>query len=221
MGNLIFDLITNVNRPGSVAARMRRRRFSLFRELVQPLPKPIRILDVGGTQDFWDMTDFGRDSDTSFTIINASNKTVTRPNFEFVLGDARDLSRFRDKEFDIVFSNAVIQYVGDLADQQRMASEIMRVGKRYFVQTANRYLPIDASTIFPFFHLLPTRIQVWLLMRFRLGWLGKCPDKESALTEVAEMPRLLSRSELRQLFPGAHLRPERFLGLAKSFTVYG
>ena len=218
--NRLFEAISDVHQPRSVAARMRRRRFSLFSELVAQVPRPIRILDVGGTQDFWDMMEFGYDADISFTLINSAKKPVTRPNFSFVLGDARDLSQFRDSAFDFVFSNAVIQYVGNYNDQQRMAEEIMRVGKRYFLQTANRYFPIDASTLLPFFHLLPRNLQIWMLMRFRLGWLGRCPDRESAAREVAEMPRLLTKSELRELFPGGTIREERFLGIAKSFIIY-
>ena len=37
-------------RPGSLADRFRQRRFELLRGLVDALPRPVRILDVGGTR---------------------------------------------------------------------------------------------------------------------------------------------------------------------------
>lgn len=53
------------------------------------------------------------------------------------------MKQFQDNEFDAVFSNSVIEHVGDYEAQRQMANEIMRVGKRYFVQTPNFYFPIE------------------------------------------------------------------------------
>ena len=43
---------------------------------------------------------------------------------------------FGDKSFDIVFSNAVIEHLA-AEDQKRMAKEISRVGRSWFVTTPN------------------------------------------------------------------------------------
>lgn len=44
------------------------------------------------------------------------------------------MDQFSDSEFDVVFSNGVIECIGDYDDQKQMADEIRRVGKRYFVE---------------------------------------------------------------------------------------
>ena len=41
---------------------------------------------------------------------------------------------FGEREFDVIFSNSVIEHVGQFADQQRMADEVRRVGEGYWVQ---------------------------------------------------------------------------------------
>lgn len=47
--------------------------------------------------------------------------------------------QFKEKEFDLVFSNSVIEHVGGFQDQMKAANEIRRVGKNYFIQTPNKY----------------------------------------------------------------------------------
>jgi Methyltransferase domain len=45
----------------------------------------------------------------------------------------------------------------------------MRVAKRYFVQTPNRYFPIEPHFLFSGFQFLPLPVKRWLLMLFSLG----------------------------------------------------
>jgi 2-polyprenyl-3-methyl-5-hydroxy-6-metoxy-1,4-benzoquinol methylase len=129
------------------------------------------------------------------------------------------MSQFRPKEFDFVFSNSVIEHVGSYADQSRMAKEIERVGKRYFVQTPNFYFPIEPHFVFPAFHWLPITIRVWLITHFNLGWYSKFSDVQSASAEVRSI-RLLKKREFVRLFPDSKLFEERFFGLTKSFVLY-
>lgn len=213
--------MTNNELPGTWANRNRLKRFRLFRELVESLEPPIRLLDVGGTQVFWERMQFADASGVTFTLANINEVAVDRPNFKSIKGDARSLSGLADKEFDIVFSNSVIEHVGTFNDQLRMAAEIHRVGMRYFVQTPNRYFPIEPHFLMPFFQFYPNWLRVWLVKRLDLGWYSAKLISERDAIESAVNIRLLSRRELKRLFPDAVIYKERLLGLAKSFVAYG
>ena len=126
----------------------------------------------------------------------------------------------KDASFDVVFSNSVIEHVGTYQDQIQMAKEVRRVGKRYFVQTPNKYFPLEPHFLFPLFQFLPINIRVLLLQNFKLGWFSKTPDKVKA-REIVESIRLLDKREFISLFPNAELYEEKIFGMTKSFVVYG
>lgn len=203
------------------ATRLRRRRFTLFRSLVDALTPPLRILDVGGTPVFWEMMDFLDRPGLSLVLLNRSEALVSNPHVITVEGDARAMPQFGNDEFDIVFSNSVIEHVGAFEDQRSMAEEIRRIGKRYFVQTPNYYFPMEPHFLFPGFQFLPLSARACLLRHLALGWHERTPDPKEAL-ELVSSTRLLTRRELLRLFPDATLFRERFLGMTKSFIVaYG
>lgn len=62
-----------------------------------------------------------------------------------VLCDGRRLA-FKDKAFDLVVSNAVIEHVGDAAEQKAFVDEHHRVGKRFIVTTPNLLFPVESHT---------------------------------------------------------------------------
>jgi hypothetical protein len=216
---VVAALADNRN-PQSLASRLRQKRFSVFLRLVSSLSHPIRILDVGGTQQFWEGMGFGEQEGVTVTLLNVYDQTTSLPNFSSVRGDARAMI-FEDGTFDIVFSNSVIEHVGELDDQRKMAKEVQRVGKRYFIQTPNKYFPIEPHFLFPFFQFLPTTTKIWLLRHFDLGWHVKTEDFAKAREQV-EGVKLLSKREFGEMFPKAIILAEKFCGLTKSFTAcYG
>ena len=101
-----------------------------------------------------------------------------------------------------------------------MAREIQRVGKRYFVQTPNRYFPIEPHYMLPYFQFLPLGIKTWLLMHFALDWGGKVDDRERAI-ELANSVKLLGLDTFAAMFPGADFYKEKVLRLTKSFVATG
>ncbi len=204
--------------PGSLATRMRRARFAFFVGLLDRLQGDVRVLDVGGSLDFWKMMGLARHH-IHVTILNQAFNAPEQISQNVVLGDARNMSAFRDREFDVAFSNSVIEHVGTYADQARMAAEVRRVAVRYFVQTPNKYFPIEPHFLVPGFQFLPLRARAALLARRDLGWYKKAASYEDALHEVTSV-RLLTRREVCELFPEARLYRERFFGLTKSFVVY-
>lgn len=207
----------------SISARLRKKRFAFFRNFIQSSSYPLNILDVGGKESIWYREGF---CDTQMldkvkiTIINKQQVKTNHPNVRAIIGDARNMKDFEDNEFDIVFSNSVIEHVGTLSDQIQMANEIKRVGKKYFVQTPNLYFPIEPHFLFPFFQFLPLAIKVWILTHIPIGRRSKrVSDRERAIA-IANRVKLLSKKEMKKIFPEATIFEEKFLGLTKSFVAY-
>src|SRR5450755_3692764 len=96
--------------------RRRMRRFA--RELA--ITAETRVLDVGGTPEMWDMLA----QRPRVTLLNTPRtKGELAGASWWVAGDGRALP-FRDGAFDVVFSNSVIEHVGDAESQRRFASEV-------------------------------------------------------------------------------------------------
>ena len=177
-----------------------------------------RILDVGGAPETWELL-------AQRPRVTLLNTPRTRDEMSraaaWVAGDGRALP-FPDGAFDIVFSNSVIEHVGDAASQRRFAAEVTRVGRRYWVQTPNRCFPVEQHLLTPFVHWLPRAWQHRIVPRFTVWtWLVRpARDRrdfylEHYLNEV----RLLDAAEMAALFPGASILRERFLGCTKSLVA--
>jgi SAM-dependent methyltransferase len=96
---------------------------------------------------------------------------------------------FADGEFDVVFSNAVIEHVGGPERQRQMVSEALRVGRRVFITTPNRRFPVEVHTRLPLVHWLPAGAAHAVY--------------GAAHKDFAKEIHLLSRRGLRSLFPGS------------------
>ena len=215
----IFKKLADSHDPGSLAARLRKKRFALFESLLESVPPPLTILDIGGEPVFWEGMGFAGKKGVEIWLLNLIEVQPIYPNFHSIIGDGRNLKQFKDSEFDIVFSNSVIEHIEKYEDQCLMAGEMIRVGKRYYLQTPNRYFPVEPHFLFPFFQFLPLRCRVWLLSRFNLGWFKK-REWEKALRAVKSI-RLLNKKELIRIFPAGTVFREKFFGLTKSLIVYG
>lgn len=198
--------------------RFRRRRSQLFNSLLDTTTGQIALLDVGGSPNYWRQVGTLHPR-ILVTFLNLEAAHLEGPaTDQAIIGDARAMP-FADKSFDVVFSNSVIEHVGGYDDQRRMAGEVRRVGKRYFVQAPNRHFPVEPHFLFPMFQFLPLAIQVHLLSRFRLGWTKMKYTPASAREAVGGI-RLVTKAEMKELFPGAQIHHERILGFTKSFTAY-
>jgi SAM-dependent methyltransferase len=65
---------------------------------------------------------------------------------------------FNSKQFDICYSNALLEHVGDSNSQKQLFNEMIRIAKRVYMMVLNRYFPIEHHTSLPFIHWLPKRI---------------------------------------------------------------
>jgi ubiquinone/menaquinone biosynthesis C-methylase UbiE len=186
--------------------------------LLSQLPRPVTILDVGGDESYWKTMGMNAEDKVLVTLLNLTEENITLSNITSIAGDARNL-QFEDQSFDVVFSNSVIEHVGSHADQMNMANEVRRVGKHYFIQTPNKYFPLEPHFLFPFFQFLPVSLRVRLLRSFNLGWFKRTPELDKA-KEIVESIRLLGKEEFLKLFPDAELYEEKAFGMTKSFVVY-
>ncbi|MFN6564377.1 MAG: class I SAM-dependent methyltransferase [Nostoc sp. ChiSLP01] len=228
MFNQVIEKVYDHRNSNSWSAKLRKKRLSFFSSLMDLIPTTqtsVKILDVGGVPEFWQNSAFFEQTPVNVEIyvvnINPFYEThgTNNQKIKIMTGDARNLKQFQDQEFDIVFSNSVIEHVGDYSDQRQMANEAMRVGQRYFIQTPNLYFPIEPHFVFPFFQFLPIELRVELLTRFNLGWLKKQPDRQKA-KNIVESIKLLNKDQFVNLFPGANYYEEKIFGLTKSLIVY-
>jgi ubiquinone/menaquinone biosynthesis C-methylase UbiE len=217
----LFKKILDNTSPNSTANKFRRKRFRYFTELLQNDPLPVKILDVGGTENFWVQMGIYANKNYLITVLNIDvQQTLTKENLTFIQGNAADLSKFGDKEFDIVFSNSVIEHIPKDTERQKMANEIIRTGKKYFVQTPNYFFPFEPHFLFPCFQFLPKFIKIFMLKNFNMGWFKKCGS--AAETEsLLETNRLLKFAELRSYFPAATIIHEKFMLMTKSLIATG
>jgi SAM-dependent methyltransferase len=143
--------------------RSRERKMRLFLELFAPGPETT-VIDVGVT----DAPFGGGSSDNFFEALYPWPERITAvgrtelerfhaafPAVRAVRSDGRELP-FADGEFDLGFSNAVVEHVaGGPAGRHRFVHELCRVAGRVFVTTPNRWFPLDPHTLLPFVHWLP------------------------------------------------------------------
>jgi hypothetical protein len=203
----------------SFSNRMRGKRFERFEALTADLPRPLKIIDIGGTTNFWRQRGWAGREDVEITMVNLHEEPTGETNLRSIVGDATNLADVADGEYDIAFSNSVIEHLFTGDAQAAMAREVQRVAKAFWVQTPNFWFPMEPHFLVPGWQYLPVAARVAILRRRRCGWRGPCPDVEDARRTVREV-RLMRKGELRRLFPDATLVEERFYGLTKSFVVH-
>ena len=180
-----------------------------------------RVLDVGGTRFFWDLaSELGLPRIEDITILNIEKEERREPcsNIRWVVGDARSMT-FADEEFDVVFSNSVIEHVGGLDSQLRFAAEVRRVGKYYWVQTPDPRFPVEPHYLTPFIHWIPKRHRSHFVRYGTVWGLIAKPTSQQVRERVKEL-RLIREVEFRSMFPDGDLVVERFCGLPKSLIAY-
>jgi hypothetical protein len=161
----------------------------------------------------------GGKTGVEITVVNVGAQASVCGNVIIKEGNALDLSEYSNGAFDVAYSNSVIEHLFSFENQAKMATEVKRIAKAYWVQTPNYWFPIEPHFHVPGWQWLPRSIRVALVMRFRCGWIGPVADLKLAVALVDEV-RLMDSAELVLLFPNATLWKEKFFGLTKSIVVY-
>jgi hypothetical protein len=178
-----------------------------------PVHSGIAILDVGGEPDTWhELSPVPK-----VTLLNVEDhcqgllKTIVADGCRIPLPD---------KSFDVIYSNSVIEHLGNEDRQRTFAREVMRVGKGYWIQTPNFWFPIEPHFLFPFFHWLPKVLRKFIVRYFTPWGLLLKPSRQFADDYVDEI-KLLSTGQLKKLFPEAEIMREKVFGLTKSLIAIG
>jgi hypothetical protein len=188
--------------------RGRERRYRLFMELCGVRPDE-RILDVGaGHGAALERFNTVNPIVAIDIVAPAATGWMASPNVEVGKADGTNLP-YGDREFPVAFSNSVVEHVPKEL-QGAFAAEIRRVADRYYVQTPNKWFPIEPHYQLPLVQFLPERLMKALNRRFSFGWREK--GRWEPIT-------LLSARELRRLFPDAEIHRERMFGLTKSLMA--
>jgi SAM-dependent methyltransferase len=184
----------------AVSLRSRRRKLRLFLDEMRPTEETT-VLDVGvdevgfgdaggqsgcTTHNFFEELYPWPHRVTALGLHEGAGFRARYPDVPYVQGDACALP-FPEGAFDVVFSNAVLEHVGDRDRQRDLVAEALRVGRRVFLTTPNRWFPVELHTRLPLVHLLPAGVAH---RAYRLT--GK---------EWASEIHLLGPSELESLFP--------------------
>jgi hypothetical protein len=178
-----------------------------------------RVLDVGGDSFNWRLlADSGgvRPFVTILNLLPPDNAHLPE-HLSWVVGSALT-APFQDGAFDVAFSNSVIEHLGSRAAQRHFALEVRRLAKRYWVQTPNRWFPIEPHLACPFIHYLPRSLQRPLYPF--TPWAVFTPGITSSMMDAQfDSVLLLTKRDFGQLFPTATILTERVGGLAKCFIA--
>jgi SAM-dependent methyltransferase len=184
----------------AVSLRSRRRKLRLFLEEMRPTDATT-VVDVGAdevgfggaggqggcaTHNFFEELYVWPERITAVGLHDGVGFRERYPQVAYVQGDGCALP-FSDGEFDLYFSNAVIEHVGDRDRQQAFVQEALRVAGRVFLTTPNRWFPLEVHTRLPLVHWLPQRAANRAYDLARKPW--------------AKENHLLGPAELRALFP--------------------
>lgn len=210
----------NQTKENSSSSEFRKKRFEFFKEYCSKLPKPIKILDIGGSDYYWKSPGFNDEENYTIEIMNLEDQdTDNFKNISFIKKDVRDMNNIKDSEYDLVYSNSLIEHLNTFEEQKKLASEIMRIGKNYFIQTPNFYFPVESHFLLPFFQFLSDDMKTKLVSNFNLGWFEKQTDIVKA-RELATSVRLLTEKELKEIFPGCEIYKEKYFSFNKSFIAF-
>lgn len=202
----------------------RKRKLELFYKVMKPTSQT-KVLDVGaginpdGDRGLQLIDSYPWKNEIS--AINISPEPISQmkqyyPEVEAVVGDALDLP-WPDKYFDAVYSNAVIEHVGDFESQKKMAAEVMRVGKRWFVTTPNRWYPFEFHSRLPFVTWLPGHSYLWVSRIVTYSHV----QQKYVFGAKHSGTRLMIANELKRCFPSSKIIKQRITFMAETLIAIG
>lgn len=204
-----------VDAPGSIGERLRVARWERFRRLF-PNIGDMTVVDLGGTADMWLRAPLRA---RHVHLINLEPHPAELP--DWITADHADVT---DSEvaaklgsYDLVFSNSTIEHVGGHSQRRRFVAAVGQLAPLHWIQTPYRYFPVEPHFVAPGFQFLPLAARARLVRRWPLT--HSRPGTPQEGMEAVINIELLTRAEMRYLFPASVLLAERVLGLTKSLIA--
>lgn len=180
-----------------ISAYNRKRKWRIFLEIIKPSFKT-SILDVGFSEKEYSPVDNFLEKNYSYPHnitalgIDTPKEFIRRyPQVKTISYDGKKFP-FNDQEFDVCWSNAVIEHVGAKDRQIIFLKEIKRVASKAFITTPNRYFPFETHTCIPLLHFLPKRLFIQCL-----SFVGiKVNSERMNLLSLKDIKRLLDIAEI-------------------------
>jgi hypothetical protein len=188
-------------------------------ELVTRFPDlaEMRVLDLGGTASSWRLCP---EKPHELTLLNPIAQSADEAHV--FVGDACEPpAAILSERFDLIYSNSVIEHVGGRYRQQQFADMVHRLGKHHWVQTPNRYFPVEPHFLCPCFQYLPLRMATHVAIHWPVGhFAGKLDlqDMARATGSVLDI-ELLSGAHMRHYFPESTILRERVGLFTKSLIA--
>jgi SAM-dependent methyltransferase len=197
---------------------VRKKTFNFFMTVMKP-DATTRILDVGvsseNTKLLSNFFEYFYPYPGNITCVgteDGSHLEVKYNGLHFYQVNPHERLPFKDLEFDIAFSNAVIEHVGNRYQQEFFIKEICRVAKNVFIVTPNRGFPIETHTGLPLIHYLPKKIFRRILKTIGLEYWSS-----------EENLNLLNFREFKELFPHdimIEFKKIKLFGFTSNLIIY-
>lgn len=158
-----------------ISKNNRQRKYKLFIEKINPSEKDL-ILDIGFANLEYSPVDNYLEKNypypSNITALGVVEADIFKKNYPLVKVVIYDGSKFPfdDNSFDIAWSNAVIEHVGNEEKQVFFLKELARTCKKFYITTPNRLFPFELHTRLPFLHWLPKKIFDKILVSTSKKW---------------------------------------------------
>jgi len=218
----MFAKLYDYSDPNSLGSRFRRARSKILRKQIEDIYAQrgeCRIIDLGGTETYWNIfePEFLSAHGVRITLVNVKADKAANPLFESISGDACALP-FSDNHFDLAHSNSVVEHVGSWEKMRAFAEETRRVAPSYYVQTPYFWFPVEPHYRSLFLHWFPDNVKARTFSRRRLGGWAPSTNIDDAMSRLSHA-QLLDKWQFAELFPDAEFRHEQIAGITKSLVA--
>jgi ubiquinone/menaquinone biosynthesis C-methylase UbiE len=191
--------------------RARKRRYQKICQLVNLKAKD-KILDLGCGEGL-SFENFNQEN--KIVGLDKSKQRIFQKNFSYCQGDAANLKRFKNKEFDLVVCIGVLEHLFPWQKLRKAAKEIQRVGKKYVVVVPHFYTLIEPHYQLPFWQFYPDCFKSWLIKHFNITWYHK--NSRGKFTQL----NYFNKQKWLSLFPRAAIISHHHIGgLIRNYIIF-